>query len=229
MKPVENKKILFVEDDAELLEDMTSYFSELGNVVYSACNLNQAKSLLKSIFDLDIIVLDVVLPDGSGLDLVRKDKVISPVIVLSDLGSEENILEGFESGVIDYVVKPCSMKLLETRISLRLLPKKEALIAAGDISINSATRTVQWRGKSISLTVSEFNILYFLISNRGTFYNANQIYENVWKAPALNSTTVKRHLSSLRLKIQEVAPNFNLLVTKFGSGYAFAECGEETK
>lgn len=215
---VKNRKLLFVEDDRENLATMKEYFQQ-NNTVFTAKTLQEAKDILAST-GLDAIILDVILPDGEGLQLLQNTENIPPTVILSDLAGEEDILAGFASGAADYVAKPCSMKLLETRLALRLLPPTKKQIVAHHLILDTNERTVIYKERNISLTSSEFNILHFLMTHAGEFFNSTQIYENVWNAPSLQTTTIKRHLSTLRCKLREVT-NKNLIITEFGKGYCF--------
>lgn len=226
MHEVTNKTIIFIEDDAVLLDRMTAYFAEKNNTVHAASTLADARSLLTEIRRADAVVLDIILPDGSGLDLLRERDNLPPVVILSDLSAEEYLLTGFDSGAVDYIVKPCSPRLLEARIALRLLPARQAVLSASGLEIDSGKRTVNYCQKSVLLTASEFNILHFLVSNAGKYFTAQEIYEKVWGAPSMQTTTIKRHLSALRQKLKSVAPDKTLIVTEFGRGYSFP--AEET-
>ena len=155
---ITDRRILFVEDNPELLSEMKNWFSAKGNIIRTADSLREAKAVLDN-EQPEMIVLDVVLPDGSGLDLLENLVLLPPVIILSDLGNEENILEGFSAGVVDYVVKPCSMRLLEARMRLRFPPQSENVIESGQLIVDSRRRTVLYAGKNVSLISSKFNIL----------------------------------------------------------------------
>lgn len=219
-----NRRILFVEDDSRLLNEMTGWFRERGNLVWGADCLREAKAILENV-QPEMIVLDIILPDGSGLELLRNLSPVPPVIVLSDLGNEENILEGFQAGVVDYIVKPCSMRLLEARMKLRFLPHNECVCVYGGLRLDSCKRSVHYFGKPVPLTSSEFNILWFLMKNPGKFFSADEIYEQVWSAPSLQTTTIRRHLSTLRQKLKELSKE-NIIHTEFGKGYAFFPQGD---
>ena len=219
-----SRKILFVEDDPALLGEMTDWFREKGNLVWGADSLLEARAVLEKV-QPEMIVLDIILPDGSGLELLRNLSPIPPVIVLSDLGNEENILEGFQAGVVDYIVKPCSMRLLEARMKLRFLPHNECVCVYGGLRLDSCKRSVHYFGKPVPLTSSEFNILWLLMKNPGKFFSADEIYEQVWSAPSLQTTTIRRHLSTLRQKLKELSKE-NIIHTEFGKGYAFFPQGD---
>ena len=126
------------------------------------------------------------------------------------------------SGAADYIIKPCSPKVLEARMALRLLPNSKADISLGGLTLNVSDRTAAYKNNPLELTSSEFNVLMFLMQNAGKFYTANEIYEQVWKMPHLNTETIKKHLSNLRKKMFTVSDDCaSLLATKFGKGYAF--------
>ncbi|MGN1235472.1 MAG: response regulator transcription factor [Christensenellaceae bacterium] len=212
-----------MEDDRRLLEEMSNYF-QLENEVYTASTLKEAEELFfRQAFDA--VVLDLILPDGNGIDLFRLEAPLPPVIILSDLNAEENVMEGLMQGAADYVGKPCSMRLLEMRISLRL-PSGSSVITIEGLTVDTRNRTCKYRGRLIPLTSSEFNILCFLMRNAGEYHTADEIYEKVWNAPSLRTTTIKRHLSALRQKLLEVAKGKTFITTEFGKGYRFN--GENT-
>lgn len=223
MQDIFNRKILFVEDDPELLSQMKNWFQTNGNQIFSASSLHEASLILEDV-NPDMIVLDIILPDGSGLNLLKGLSYVPPVIILSDLGNEDNILDGFQAGATDYIVKPCTMRILETRMRLRLLPSEQAVLSYGDLQIDSNSRTAFYCGSPLSLTSSEFNILWFLMNHPNRFYTADEIYEQVWDAPSLQTTTIRRHLSTLRQKLKEVSKE-NLIHTEFGKGYALLKGG----
>lgn len=218
MNKIEYKNILIVEDDDELAEQLAKYFSAMNTV--TCCK--DLSSAIKSVGEntYDIALLDVILPDGNGLKLIE-DLGRTPVIVLSDLGSDSNLIDGFTAGAADYIVKPCSPQLIEIRMALRLLPDGKAISSHG-LTLNAAKRTAVYNKKPLELTSSEFNILMFLMQHAGSFYTANEIYEQVWKMPHLNTTTIKSHLSNLRKKMLAASKECaDLILTEFGKGYAF--------
>ena len=217
---VSGRKLLFIEDDDKLINEMTAYFSP-ANTVFTASDLEEAVSLLNEHGRFDAIVLDLILKNSMGMDLFVAFPVLPPVIILSSRDGEDTILTELTSGAPDYVVKPCSMRLLETHISLRLLPGSDAVETFGAFSINVNTRTVKYKSMLISLTPSEFNILYFLVKNRGRYFTADEIYEKIWCAPSLHTTTIRAHLSSLRRKLNAAMPERIIIRTEFNKGYCF--------
>lgn len=214
------RKLLIVEDDDALIREFTAYFSRQ-NTVFAAADVKKAVSVMENNGSLDAVVLDLILKDSMGLELFSAFPALPPVIILSSLDGENNIIAGLTSGAVDYVVKPCSMRLLETHIALRLLPATDAVEKFGEFYINANTRTVKYKNLPVSLTPSEFNILFFLVKNRGKFFTADEIYEKIWCAPSLHTTTIRAHLSSLRRKLKAVMPSSDIIRTEFNKGYCF--------
>ena len=168
---VEDRKLLILEDDLAQQRALSAYFGEK-NEVQTASTLAEGIALARA-GGFDGILLDLILPDGSGLALFDAVENLPPVVILSDIGSEEAMMEGFSLGAMDYVVKPCSMELLEMRLSLRLLPPQRAAISVNGLTVNAAKRTCSFREKPLALTSSEFNILYFLITHEGQYFLPN--------------------------------------------------------
>ena len=219
MNKVEFKNVLIVEDGDDLRKSLADYFSAKNKV--TACkNLKEAVAAATE-NGFDIVLLDLILPDGNGKELISFLGQ-TPVVILSDLGTDENLIDGFSAGAADYIVKPASNALIETRMAMRLLPISKAALTLGGLTLNANSRTAVFEDTALELTSSEFNILMFLMQNAGNFYTANEIYEQVWKMPHLNTETIKKHLSNLRKKMLSVSEACAaLLATKFGKGYAF--------
>lgn len=217
---VSGRTLLFAEDDEKLKREMIAHFSP-ANTVYTASDVEEAVNILKSRGSVDAVVLDLILKNSMGLDLFAAFPALPPVIILSSLNGEDSVYAGLTSGAADYVVKPCSMRLLEAHVALRLLPAAAAAETFGDFSINANTRVVKYKNAPIPLTPSEFNILFFLVKNRGKFFTADEIYEKIWCAPSLHTTTIRAHLSSLRRKLKAAMPAGGLIRTEFNKGYCF--------
>lgn len=220
MNRVEYKNILIVEDSDGLRNSLAEYFSAI-NVVTSCRTLADAVAVVTET-KYDIVLLDLVLPDGNGIALMHYLEQ-TPVVILSALGADNNVLDGFSAGAADYIIKPCSPQVIEARMSLRLLPDSKATIDLHGLTLNIAKRTAVYKDTPLDLTSSEFNILMFLMQNAGNSFTAAEIYEKVWRMPHLNSTSVKAHLSNLRKKMLAVSKDCaDLIITEFGKGYAFS-------
>lgn len=110
----------------------------------------------------------MILPDGNGIALLENLRQ-TPVIILSDLGADENVIDGFNAGAADYIIKLCSPQVIEARMALRLLPSTKADISIGGLTLNVSGRTTFYKNTALVLTSSEFNILMFLMQNAGAY------------------------------------------------------------
>lgn len=214
---------MILEDDDEVREGLAAHFIAHGNTVFAVPTLAGARDVLSK-HSLDAVILDLLLPDGEGLELFEIH-ALPPVIILSSLSADENVLDGLQAGATDYCVKPCSPSLVEARLALRLLPKQEAEVAGFGLLMNLNTRTVTAGGKDLALTGIEFNILHFFMTHPGEYYRQSEIYEQIWHAPALNNNTVKYHIFNLRQKLTQ-ATGKTLISARYGMGYAFG-AGDE--
>ena len=209
--------LLFIDDDCALSDSFEKYFGET-SLVRIAGSLTEAIGVLRE-FRPDLVVLDLVLPDGSGLDFLQSGAIAAPVIILSSLGDDETMLAGLSS-CVDYCVKPVSLPVLEKRILLRL-GRAGKSVATGGLVVDETSRSVTYRGKPVPLTASEFNLLSFLTEHPDQVFTAEALYESVWGMKALRSTSVRYHLSNLRQKLKSCAPGKNFISTRFGKGYLF--------
>lgn len=220
MKTVECKNILIVEDGDALRQSLAEHFG-CRNAVRTAKTLAEGCAALAE-KTFDAVILDLVLPDGNGLSLFDAINSETPVVILSDLGSDESILEGLGRGATDYLVKPVSLSVLEAKLALRMLPPKEAVLSKNGLTIDLSKRTVRFFDTPIDLTSSEFNILAFLMRNAGKSFSAAEIYEQIWQMPHLNTQTIRIHLHNLRKKLMQISDECGaLIMTEFGKGYFF--------
>jgi DNA-binding response OmpR family regulator len=211
--------LLFIDDDNNLTRRIERYFGQNYNIEI-ADSLKEADRILK-VFTPDLTVADIILPDGNGLEYVKAGAIPSPVIILSGLSDDKTVIEGL-SCCVDYCVKPISMTVLEKRILTRL-GYNDSVIKAGKLTIDHASKCAKYDGKQIILTSSEFNILYFLSTHPKQIFTADEIYEPIWGMESLHSSAVRYHISNLRKKLKDAAPNKQFIRTSFGKGYVFDE------
>ncbi len=216
---ISGRAILFVEDDKQLIHKMSDHFS-VENAVVFVSSVHEARKYLRFI-SFDALVLDIILPDGSGLDLLKNVHNLPPTIIYSHLSNDFDILNALSLGADDYIVKPCSMQLLEAKIKLRLLPSGNVTVSSNGLVLNPITRQAKYYNDTLSLTSSEFNVLYFLMQNSNKFFTSDELYEKIWSAKSLNSATVRKHLSSMRQKLTHACPEAELIINDFGKGYSF--------
>ena len=179
----------------------------------------------------DLVILDIMLPGQSGLDVCRKLKNSPntkdiPVIMISAKSEELDVVLGLELGADDYVTKPFSPKILFSRIRAVLRRGKEPekgpkIIEFGPFSLDTESYQVKKRDKQISLTLSEFGILRRLVSHRGKVLTRNQLLDDVQNEEAfIVDRNIDVHIASLRKKL---GPNFKWIETVRGVGYRFKD------
>lgn len=211
------KNILLIEDNLELLNNNAFFLKDKFNVTKPS-NVKEAKDSLKN-NTFDLIVLDLILPDGNGEEIFIELANKVPIIILSSIDDYSFICKYLDNGALDYLIKPCKPSTLLAHIESRL--KVNNILVFKEMKINLNTREVTIANKELPLTASEFNILLFLAQNEGQCFTPDKIYEEVWQQDSLNlRTSVSRHISSLRKKINDIS-HFKYIYTQFAKGYYF--------
>lgn len=199
-------RVLLVEDEVGILQVNTRHLEGQGYEVVAAQTLKEAKeAVLRQ--PPDLVLLDVMLPDGSGYDFCRelRELTTTPVIYLTSLGEKDNVVHGLLEGGDDYITKPYDLEVLSARVMAQL--RRSGLHGAGRIdmpplSINLQNGTAALDGKPVTLTQKELQLLAYLVSHAGRECPATELYEAVWGMPGNNSThTVTTHISSIRSKL----------------------------
>ncbi len=216
---ISGRTILFVEDDKQQIQELSAHFSNENAVVFVS-DVEEAVKYLRFI-NFDALVLDIVLPNSLGLELLQTVPHLPPTVIYSSLDSEHDILHALSLGAVDYIVKPCSMRLLEAKLKLRLLPTQQACMSCNGLFLNPTNKKATYYGEPIPLTSSEINLLVFLMKHHNRFFSGDELYEKIWNAKSLNSATVRKHLSSLRQKLENSCNGKELIINEFGKGYAF--------
>ena len=229
---MEGKKILIVDDEKNIRNVIKEYAKFDGFETFEAEDGMQAVEMCRT-QDFDLIIMDIMMPklDGySAVREIRKTKQI-PVIMLSARGEEYDKLIGFELGVDDYVTKPFSPKELLARI--RAVMKRSAAPApAGDnnvlkfegLEINMSGREVFVDGKPVSLTPKEYDLLFYLVRNKGIALSREKLLEEVWGYDFYgDDRTVDTHIKMLRNSLGDYR---KFIVTLRGMGYKF-DAGRE--
>lgn len=222
------KKILLLEDDGALGRGICLALDS-GSAAVTRCeNLLQGRQALEA-GDFDLLILDVNLPDGSGLDLLRQIRRTSavPVILLTANDMETDIVVGLESGADDYITKPFSLAVLRARVNAQLrrgtLPQAGALELAG-FSFDFDRMEFRKHGVPVELSKTEQRLLRVLVENRGTTLPRETLLDRVWSDGAeyvdenALSVTVKR----LRDKLEDTPSKPQHLKTVYGIGYTWA-------
>jgi two-component system phosphate regulon response regulator PhoB len=225
-----SNKILIIEDEPDIRKTLEYNISREGYKVVCASSLSKGKEHINS-SDFSLILLDLMLPDGSGLDLCReiksdKDKSSTPIIILTAKDDEVDKVVGFELGADDYVTKPFSVRELILRIKAVLkrgAEKKETLEVQrqfGELIMDIDSHEVFVNNEQIILTALEFRLLRQLVDRRGRVQSRDQLLSDVWGYSSEVSTrTVDTHIKRLREKLGTMG---KYVQTIRGVGYKFS-------
>jgi DNA-binding response OmpR family regulator len=221
-------KILIVEDEIGLLESVQSYLSDEGFSCESSATLKDAEEKV-SLYLYDCLLIDINLPDGSGLDLIepaKKRNADAGIIIVSARETVEDRIKGLNLGADDYLVKPFHLSELNARIQSLLRRIKfdgDEFITFNEIIINPAERLVTVQNKPIKLTKKEFDLLLYFISNKDRILTKESICEYLWGDYADNAGSldfVYTHIKNLRKKIIDLGGE-DYIHTVYGVGYKF--------
>ena len=198
-------RILVVEDETDVLEANRLFLEAEGYEVACAINLKEARNILWE-RPPDLILLDVLLPDGSGYDFCGeiRGRTAAPILFLTCMNSSEQIVGGFSLGADDYITKPYSMDILSARVAARLRGAGGGVIALPPLKIDLHTGKVWMDREEIALSARETQLLAFFAENIGREFALEEIYRKVWgETPAGSSgNTVRVHISNLRSKLR---------------------------
>ncbi|KAF6571363.1 response regulator transcription factor [Listeria sp. FSL L8-0308] len=220
--------ILIVEDDTALSNGIVLALKEPNNVFTQTYDITAAKEQL-NITAFDLVILDVNLPDGSGLDLLThiRKKTMIPVIVLTANDMETDIVTGLELGADDYITKPFSLMVLRARVGVQLKKSGYSLtdsIQLGDFSFSFERMEFIRNNTPIELSKTEQKLLRILINNRGNTVSRDHLIDSIWTNGAeyvgenALSVTIKR----LRDKLEDHPSSPQYIKTVYGLGYTWA-------
>ncbi|HEX7959449.1 MAG TPA: response regulator transcription factor [Terriglobales bacterium] len=222
-------KILIVEDEPNMVAGLRDNFEFEGYEVLSA--YNGVEGLERALAESpDLVVLDVMMPKMSGLDVCKQLKAKRPsipIIMLTARGQEVDKVVGLELGADDYVTKPFSIRELIARVKAvlrrsRTLPKEHDRYLFGDADVNLHTCQVTRGGRDIELSAMEFELLKYFISHAGEVLTRDRLLEEVWGYDSYPSTrTVDAHLVRLRQKLEPDPEQPHFFLTVHGMGYRF--------
>jgi two-component system response regulator RegX3 len=217
--------VLVVEDEESYQEALKVGLTVEGFVVVSALNLAEARALMETTRP-DLVLLDVMLPDGSGLDLCREicESKKIPVIMVSARTEELDIVLGLEIGAADYVTKPYRLRELIARMRVVLrrpaTETNDELISFGDIRLDLSRRTVLKRDSIIELSRKEFDLLALFASRLGQVVTREVCLDTLWWGLELSDTrTLDTHVKRLRQKIEDSPADPKHLLTIRGVGF----------
>ena len=229
-----SRKILIIEDEPDIRKTLEYNISREGYEVISASSLSEGKEKLESA-SFSLLLLDLMLPDGSGLDLCRElkqDKSLSsmPVIILTAKDDEVDKVVGFELGADDYVTKPFSVRELILRVKAvlkrgeRKSDNMEVQRQFGELKIDVDSHEVFVNDEQVSLTALEFKLLRQLVDRRGRVQSRDQLLSDVWGYSSdVTTRTVDTHIKRLREKLGGMG---KYVQTIRGVGYKFIRTPE---
>jgi DNA-binding response OmpR family regulator len=225
-----NQKVLLIDDDVDLLQLAGLLFKKAGAQVFTARDGLEGMSKLFT-HHPNLIILDVMMPGTNGFEVCERIRQVSdaPLIMLTALNHEQEMLRGLEAGADDFLSKPFNPDILLAR-ARAVLRRRESMSAHGPefqynngyLSIDVERHDVSVRGKRVKLTPVEFRLLVFLARNAGKVLTFEQIISNVWGSEYKGSTDyVHVYVSHLRKKLEENTRAPRYILTLHGVGYIF--------
>jgi len=233
--PERPTRVLVVDDEQQIRRALKSILSTRGYILEMAATAEEA--LLKAIdAPPDLVVLDLALPDRSGIEVCRELRtwMSAPILVLSVRANEADKIEALDEGADDYLTKPFSAGELLARIRALLrraaaLTSPPPIVTSGDLEIDIARRRVTRAGEEIALTPTEFDILAYLARNAGLVVTQRMILEQVWGPEWVeDAQTLRVHVSNLRKKIEPHPGGPRYIITEPGVGFRFSLPEEPT-
>ena len=226
-----NKRILLVDDEQGLLDMVLSILTE-----YGFSNIQTAQSVKEAIAEAEkkrpeLAILDVMLPDGNGFDLMEqlRQKSDYPILFLTARGEDEDKFRGFGLGADDYIVKPFSNAELLMRVKAILrrnnlsnnvsYEKDTNKIPFVDAFLDTNRQCIIKNDDCINLTYTEFKILELLLNNRKQIFSLEQIYQSIWNENAVGDDAIMVHIKNIRKKIDDNSRNPKYIKTAWGRGY----------
>lgn len=223
--------ILLVEDDKSIADLVMLHLRNINYQVEHCSTIAAGEEALQK-KQYSLLLLDLMLPDGDGMDLCRKlrqDKNPIPIVMLTARSEEIDLVLGLESGADDYIIKPFSIREFLARIratvrrnSETIERKDEEVLTFNNLIIDSTKRKVSLNDKVVDLTKKEFELLYLLAKNKGVSYSRGKLLDLVWGYNFEGyEHTVNSHINRLRNKIEENPSDPVFVLTSWGVGYKF--------
>lgn len=221
-------KVLLIEDNVELASSISAFLAREGYICEVSYNMRDALDKLIS-FQYDCVLLDIMLPDGNGLEILRfmrKEQVHSPVLILSAKNSLDDKIIGLEEGADDYLTKPFHMPELNARLRAIYRRKKlngSNIIAFNEITLNIDTFEAWVNGTMLDMTRKEFDLLMYFMVNKNRVLSRQSIAAHLWGDYTDNLSNfdfVYQHVKNIRKKIS-AANGTDYIGTVYGLGYKF--------
>lgn len=234
----ESQKILIVDDDADIREVLNIQLENAGYQVFQAANGREAVDIVSENRDIDLVILDVMMPEMSGVEACTEIREISsvPVLFLTAKSKESDKEEAYDNGGDDYLVKPFSRAELMMKVKSLLrryvvykgkqdIKPDGSVIQIRDILVNRENHRLMRDNQPLNITGTEYQIFMYLLENRGKAQSAQQIYEHVWGEKFMPSSagTIMVHILNLRRKLETDPNNPVIIRTVWGRGYQIDE------
>ena len=217
-------RILIVEDDADIVENLSILLQDEGYSVFCASSMEQAMKTLRT-ENIDLVLLDITLPDGNGYSVCTavKRQTNAPVIFLTAMADESSIVTGFQLGADDYITKPFKpMELIcRVRNALRKSGKIPSVYQVGDLHIDATKAAVTKAGAEITLSALEYRLLLVFLNHFGETLSRRELLQEIWDVAGdyVNDNTLTVYIKRLRDKIESDPANPVILKTVRGLGY----------
>jgi len=223
-------KILIIEDEPELVKSIVTYLKEENYLCESAGDFNAAIKKI-DLYDYDCILLDISLPGGSGLEILKQLKAnnkIDGVLIISAKNSVDDRVEGLHSGADDYLAKPFHLSELSARIAAIIRRRNfngNTVLTFNEIAIDTLAKVAHYNGGPLDLTKKEFDLLLYFIINKRRVISKNAIASHLWGDEmdmANNYDFIYTHIKNLRKKLIEKGSD-DYIKSVYGMGYKFSD------
>ena len=220
-------KILIVEDEKELSDGIATYLKGEDYICEIATNYNMALDKI-DVYDYDCILLDITIPGGNGLDLLKELKAnnkMDGVLIISARNSLDDKITGLTLGADDYLAKPFHLSELSARVAAIIRRKNfegNNLVKYADITIDTIAKSVNIKNKLLELTRKEYELLLYFVSNKNKVISKNAIAEHLWGDDMEgNNDFIYTHIKNLRKKLAD-AGDADYIKSSYGMGYKFS-------
>ena len=225
------KKVLIVEDEKKLLQTLSDFLTFDG---YSAIKAEDGETAIEKLREymhqIDIVLLDIMLPKKNGYEVLKEIRRHStvPVIMLTAKSEVEDQLEGFECGADDYITKPYSLAIVKVHIEaiLKRAGKLKEYMECGDVRLETKTQQVFYKGNYIETTPKEYELLQYFMENQGIVLDRNRILDAVW---GYYYTGDIRTVDTLVKQLRKKMKDSNCIRSVYGVGYVFGSEVEDEK
>lgn len=221
-------KILVIEDDITIVKNLSELLQREGFLTLCATNCKDAENIIEA-EAFDLVLLDILLPDGNGFALCKRIKSVTdcPVIFLTASSDEYSVVTGLDIGADDYIEKPYRPRELISRIKsvLRRCGKSQSVLTMGNVSVDMDKGIVSKNGKDVFLSALEYRLFLVFLNNPGVTLTRNKLLSEIWDIAGdfVNDNTLTVYIKRLREKIEDDIQNPKIILTVRGFGYRLGE------